>query len=153
MNCEDTIWGVGAPVEDIADIRLLSGTSVSSLEIDFNDSTYHFFVNGEDITNDITRADKKRLVPGFDDAKENRRLSSEHPATGRTSGYGTDPLTESTLGIFAWQLASEPLVAPLAALDKGVSQVLASSGVHFLSSVAGVAIIGLVAYVIYRETR
>lgn len=148
MNCEDTIWGVGAPVEDIADIRLLSGTSVSSLEIDFNDSTYHFSVNGEDITNDITRADKKRLVPGFDDTKENRRLSSEHPATGRMSGHGTDPLTESTFGIFAGQIATDPLSAPLAALDKGVSQVFRSSGVQLLTITAILAIVG---YVIFNK--
>ena len=140
--------GVGESVEDIASIRLISGQSADSSQIDFNPSNYHFTLNGVDITNDIYRADKLRLVEDFSIERENLRLSSEAPASNTPSGAGLDPLTESTLGIFAGQIFTDPLAAPLGALDKGVGQFFGSSGIQTILVIGGLA---FVAYMLLKD--
>ncbi len=114
-------------------ITLISGRVIYDNDILFDRDYYHFYWTkspnpgpggkGEDITNDIFRRDKFVLVPSFDVEKDNLRLSSEQ---GSYAGRGADPLSESTFVIGMGQLITNPLEAPLAALDTGVKQVLGS---------------------------
>lgn len=143
-----TIHALGDSVEDVADIRLISGASATSSQIEFNPGNYHWTLNGYDITNDIKRADKLRMVPDFDIERENRRLSSEAPASNTPSGAGTDPLTESTLGIFTDQIFHDPLGAPLATLDKGIGQLVGSSGIQ---TIVIVGVLALVGYMMFQK--
>lgn len=113
-------------------ITLLSGRMVDEGNIEFNEDNYHFSENTKqnvlDITDDIKRSDKLYLVPWFDIEKENNRLSSER---GHTPGQGLGSKSESTVGIFTEQIFTDPLGAPLDALDKGVKQVFSSTGIRF----------------------
>lgn len=113
---------------------------VADREITFDEGTYHFYATGLDITNNLRRADKLRLVPDFDIERENYRLSAE---SGAGAQYGDEPLNESTIKEFGKQIVNDPLSAPLEALDKGVTQIFSSSGVRTL------LIVGIAGVVLY----
>lgn len=119
---------------------------VDESKIEFNEDNYHFSLNTQnnvlDITSDIKRADKLKLVPWFDIERENYRLSSE---MGHTPGQSQEPLSESTIGAFTDQIFHDPLGAPLDALDKGVSEILKSSGVQVILVIAAIGV-GIYAY-------
>jgi hypothetical protein len=121
-------------------LRLLTepASFINEAELTFNPDNYHFAFRGQDVTNLISRADKIRLVPDFDIDRENYRLSSELGA----GGYGQDALNESVGGIFVDQMLTDPLGAPLEALDAGVKKLLDSTGVRIL--LIGVTIVAMV---------
>lgn len=115
-------------------IRLIDGTTVDPNQIYFDTVSYHFTLNGQDITANITRADKIANWPTFDPSVDNTRLYSE-------SRGGSGPIADldtSTLDIFTQQVLTDPLAAPLDALNSGVNKVLASSGVQKIGLVLGV---------------
>ncbi len=117
-------------------ITLINGTQLESDTLTFDPDTYHFTVNGINITDDIRRVDKVALIPDFDVEKENARLFNE-----KRGGTGpAAPLDDSTSSILGHQLATDPLGAPLAALDKGVSQLVNSKGLQ-VTLIAGVVIL------------
>lgn len=122
-------------------ITLLDGSNVESDELVFNNQTYHFSLNGSDVTNLVKPSDKPKIVPGFDTYTENQRLYNE-----RRGGNGpVEDLSTSTTGIFTEQILTDPFSAPLAALDKGVNQFLSSKGIQV---VAGVAVVLLVLFIV-----
>ena len=125
-------------------IALLDGMSVDSKDIRFDSQNYHFFVGDNDITELIRRADKRALVPGFDDDIENRRVYAERVFTPDVQGDQPAPIgSTSTWGNFWNQVTTDPLDAPLDALDAGVKKLVASSGVQ---KIVIVAVIGLLIY-------
>ena len=126
-------------------IKTISGRTVDERDLAFNARTYHFSLisTGEDVTDDIYRRDKLALVPDFDERQENYRLSVEKPASGggRTATESDlRDLDESTGSIFADQVTSDPLAAPLEAVDKAVKQVLSSSGIKTILILAALGI-------------
>jgi hypothetical protein len=127
-------------------ITLLDGRQIDEADFAFDPRLYHFslFSTGEDVTNEIRRADKLRLVPGFDVEKELYRLSVEKPFSGggnRTASEGElEPRETNTAKILADQLFNDPLGAPLETLDAGVKKVFESSGVRALLIVAALGI-------------
>lgn len=120
---------------------LLDGTSVDSSAIDFDPNSYHFNIGGNDITELIRRADKRTLVPGFDDDVENKRIFGEKYAN--DPNVNTGELDTSVAGNFWHQITTDPLGAPLDALDAGVKKLANSSGIQ------KVVIIGVVGLIIY----
>lgn len=126
-------------------ITLLDGREEDAADIFFDADTYHFTLHpsGEDITEQIRRADKLAMVSGFDQDRENRRVYEErsHP--------GSKPLgSTSTAENFFEQITTDPLAAPLASLDAGIKKLFSSSGVK---TIAVVALIGLVAFLLVRQ--
>lgn len=118
----------------------ISGREYDSEYLTLNPVSYHVTVNGgEDVTNDIRRADKIALFPGFDVETENRRLSNE-----RAGGYGpVGELSESTGGALLEQLATDPLGAPLDALNKGINQIFTAPGVVKLAIILAAVGVGI----------
>jgi hypothetical protein len=119
-------------------ITLLDGRTEDTANIYFDPATYHFSdtATGEDLTNQIRRADKQNNWPNFDPYVDNQRIYNET----RQGGVGPlGDLPTSTAGIFADQILTDPLAAPLDALSAGVKQVFASSGVKTLVIVAIIA--------------
>jgi hypothetical protein len=130
-------------------ITLLDGRQIEESDLAFNKASYHFTLrkSGEDITNDISREDKRRIVPGFDDTKENYRLSVEKPATGggrQASEKDLEGATTNTAEIFGRQILEEPLEAPLQTLDSGVKRVLSSSGIQQILIVSALGLGALI---------
>jgi len=130
-------------------ITLLDGRTEDTANIYFDPATYHFSdsATGEDLTNQITRADKQNNWPNFDPYVENQRIYNET----RQGGVGPLPDKETNTGvILADQLLTNPLAAPLDALTAGVKQVFASEGVKTLLIVA---VIGGGFFLLLRSTR
>jgi len=127
-------------------ITLLDGRVIDADAIVFDPSDYSFSVwyadgNGkENITTLIRRADKLRFY-GFDGDFYNNLLYvqkyqlAHNGATPRELGYS------NVWAQFAWQLANEPLKAPLAALDKAVDDLVNSSGITTILVIGGVALV------------
>jgi hypothetical protein len=126
-------------------ITLINGRNVDEAVIAFDANTYHFTLRntGEDVTNEIRRADKLALVSGFDIARDNNRLYAEKKG-GVASGKDLEPLETNTFKIFGQQILNDPLAAPLETVDKGVKQIFASSGIQTLLVVAGLGIAALI---------
>lgn len=124
-------------------ITLISGRVVDSDVVEFDPATHTFTLNGADITDDIRRNDKRKFV-GFSDEQENLRWFKKNnpnaPETGSTS----------TLGLFWDQITTDPLDAPLDALDAGVNKILGNTSVKII---LGVVAVGVAAYVFYRVSR
>jgi hypothetical protein len=129
-------------------LTLLDSRSVDMSEIYFDPNTYHFSdtATGEDLTNLIRRADKQDNWPAFDPYTDNQRIFNETRKGG--SGPLGDLQTNSGV-IFAEQLLTDPLAAPLDALTKGVKEILANPGFKTLL-VVGVLLFG--AYVVLKES-
>ena len=120
-------------------IALLDGRRIDVGAISFNESSYQFFFRSENITNLIRRADKNNFFPEFDPNKDNARLSTGNP---------NSELSTSTLGFFTEQILTEPLNAPLDALDNGVKKIFDSPGIRTILIWAVVLIgIGLFVWV------
>jgi hypothetical protein len=123
---------------------LLDNRTVSDDQIAFNHETYHFTIaaTGEDITDEIRRNDKLRLIPDFDVDKDNYRLSDEL-GNGKTSGvkFGTAPLQDNTAAIFAEQILTDPLAAPLESANKFANKLFKSPAFYIAAGVIVVAIL------------
>lgn len=131
-------------------ITLINGGTVGENDILFNEKTYHFtqISTGEDITNEIRRADKVRIVPGFDTEKDLLRASAEKPFSRPgtiASPQDLEMLEESTTKIFGQQILNDPLAAPLETLDAGVKKVFESSGVRTILIFAALGIVAVIA--------
>jgi hypothetical protein len=125
-------------------ITLSDGTIVPVDSINFDSDTYHFYLNSQDITNLISRADKIANWTAFDPSVDNTRLSNE-----RTGGTGpVDNLPTNTTGIFIDQILTDPLAAPADAISGAIDSVKKSfqSPVTWLV-VGGIAVVLLVLYV------
>lgn len=129
-------------------ITLLTGDIIDPGQVHFDDSTYHFFLNSQDITGSIKRADKLAYWPTFDPTVDNARIYNE--SRGGTGPIA--PLDESTFDIFTQQIETDPLGAPLDALDTGVKKVLASSGVQTIGLVLGGGLVLILAVLILKKT-
>ena len=133
-------------------ITLISGRKIDSSAILFDGSNYHFSIEetGEDITNDIRRADKLTLVPGFDIERDLRRASVEKPASGggRTAtSQDLDPLDESTARIFGKQIVTDPFSAPLESANNLAQKFFSLPGLQ------KVLIVGALAAVLYIAVK
>lgn len=124
-------------------MQLISNLTIPDSDVSFDPATYHFtqISTGKDITNDIRRIDKIRLVPDFDIERENFRLSDEL-GNGADTGHtlGLDPLQDNTAAIFAEQIITDPLAAPLESANNLAKKLLNSPAVLLT---AGVVILAL----------
>lgn len=123
-------------------ITLISGRQVDSSNLFFNQDTYHITLSptGEDITNDMRRADKISLFNGFDIEKDNTRLYNE-----TRGGTGpVPPLETNTAVILGQQLLTDPLAAPLDALNNTVNRVFDAPGIKKLLVIAAVLVVGVI---------
>lgn len=125
-------------------ITLLDGTSVPVASIVFDPTTYHFFLNSQDVTDLISRADKIANWSGFDPTVDNTRLANL-----QTSGNDVpeENLPTNVTGILVNQLLTDPLAAPANAISSGIASIKSSfqSPVTWLV-VGGIAVVLLVLY-------
>lgn len=127
-------------------VTLIDGRQVDSADFLFNQSTYHITLGGtgEDITNNVRRADKIALYPNFDIEKDNARLYNEqHGAIGPAV-----PLNDSTTSLFLTQLGTDPLDAPLASLNKTVDRIIAAPATLKIGVIVAVV---LVVYLLAKQ--
>lgn len=130
----------------MARITLLTGTPVDTGNIHYDPSDFSFtLVDGmgvRDITMNLRASDKQAYFPDYNQAAYNEYLSQQRQpgATGSTS----------VLHNFISQITTDPLAAPIDALNKGVKQVVGSSGVQTIALLGGLA---LVAYLYFNATR
>ncbi len=126
-------------------ITLTDGRQVDESHIVFDRATYHFTINSEDITNLIKPSDKMSNWNDFDISIDNTRLYNE-----RRGGVGpVDNLNDSTTSILTDQLLTDPLGAPLDALDKGVNQIIKSRGIQI--GLVGVAVVLIIVALVERR--
>jgi hypothetical protein len=122
-------------------ITLLNGAgTIDSNSLAFDRNTYEFFSDGRNVTDLISRADKLALVSDFDVERENERI------TQRKRGGG--PLETSTTKILIGQLASDPLAAPIEALNNTANKFFALPGIQKLL-IVGVA--GALLYIAVKK--
>lgn len=123
-------------------ITLLDGRQVALSNISFDSDTYHFTLidTGEDVTNLISRADKLANWPDFDPTIDNTRASNE--ASGGTGPVA--PLNTSTASIFTNQILTDPLAAPISALNSAVAELSASSGIQKIGLILGLGLAAIV---------
>jgi hypothetical protein len=106
--------------------RTLSGQTVPDDLINFDESNYHFFRGITDITNDLSRAEKIRLVPDFDITRDNYRLSAERGSGG---AYGQQPLDTGVIGPAVDALITDPFSAPIESLGNKANELFGNGGV------------------------
>lgn len=117
-------------------VKLMDGRIVNVSDINFNTSTqppngYHFTLSatGEDLTNQITRADKLANWPNFDPTLDNDRLYRERQITRTGTDPGPPPSTD-TLGYFVQGVSSDlQKIATPAALVGDVKDILFIGGI------------------------
>lgn len=115
-------------------ITLLDGTQVDTGNVSFNPVTYDFTLNsdGEDLTNLITVSDKRANWPNFDITAWNNMVYNQIYAQ-QNEGAAPPPVgSTSTLVNFTDQILTDPLAAPLSALNTGLGQIFSTSGVWVL---------------------
>lgn len=122
---------------------LLDGRTIQKSDVFFDAANYRFQLSpsGEDITTLLKQADK-RLFNGFDVVKYNEIVYAQH----YYKQHGTWPNATGSTSIFTNfvnQLATEPLAAPLAALDAGVKQLFDSAGFKTIAIGATILIVAL----------
>ncbi len=120
-------------------ITLISGRVVDSDVVDFDPATHLFTLEGQDITDDIKRNDKRKFV-GFSDEQENLRWFKKNnpnaPETGSTS----------TLGLFWDQITTDPLDAPLDAADAAVQDILGRTSTKIILGGIALVVVGYIAW-------
>lgn len=117
-------------------ITLLDGRRVDPALIRFDPGSYHFFLNAEDVTNLVTRADKQTLFPAFDPVTDNNRLNSE-------GKHATVAGSTSVWGNFGSQIINDPLTAPLDSLTSGVKQVFSNTGFQVIA-ISGIVVVAII---------
>lgn len=130
-------------------VSFLDNRSADTGNINFDRGTYHFTLRdtGEDVTNQIRRADKEANWAGFDAATDNERLYVEK----YIREHGTLPPDvgpTSTWAVLLNNLATDPLGAPLEVVNNAWNDVVNSSGVKGFALVGGLA---LVLYLVLRK--
>lgn len=126
-------------------LTLLSGNQIDSQNVNLDRRTYHVFVQGSDITDDLTHAQKLSLFSDFDVEKENNRIHNER---GSGTKYTLEPLETNTGKIFIDQITTDPLEAPLETLSNTVNKIVGNSGVK---KIALIAVVGIVLYLVLRK--
>lgn len=113
------MWGLNKVI--LSDGRQLPADD----DLEFDSATYRFYYQNEDITNLISRKQKRALVAGFDDQLENNRINLEkgHGSGGATNN---EPLDESTGDIFANQIITDPLAAPIEAGANAINSIISN---------------------------
>lgn len=124
-------------------VTLLDGRTYNVSDISFNPDNYSFtLVTGEDITKLIPIAGKK-LFAGFDPLKYDDIVYAQNyyathgqwpPAIGSTSTWAN----------FVSQIETDPLKAPIEAVNKGISEITSSSGFVTLAVIFVVLVVGIV---------
>lgn len=109
-------------------ITLIDGRTVQRDSIRFEAGNMRFYLGAEDITNNIFRSDKLTFR-GFDVNADNRRISYERNNGVRVTEI-PGPLTTSTAAIFAEQIVTEPLAAPLESLENQTKKIFSNLGVQ-----------------------
>ena len=124
------------------DVVLLNGMPVASDEIQFNPTTYHFTtVDGADITDLISRADKMQLVPNFDITKDNYRLSNE--------SYRNRPAPYTDLTGGSTAILGPALTGIASDIASGGGRVVSGIGQGVKDTVQTVIIFGIAGIVAY----
>lgn len=121
-------------------VVMLDGTTADAGDITFDQSSYHFYRNGADITNRISQTEKANNFPQFSREKDNLRAYNE-AAKAKTGVTPAPTGSTSVVSNFFNQLATEPFRAPIDALKKSTS----GTGVGTIAGVAiGLVILGAV---------
>ncbi len=125
-------------------LATISGRHLESTAIELDPTTQHFTYSSEDVTNDLFRSDKATF-DGFDVTLDNERIYKEKYA--KEHGGSSAPVvgSTSTLDIFANQILTDPLAAPIEAVDNAVAKLTNSSGIKTLA-IVGVLIIAAAIY-------
>lgn len=113
-------------------LQTINGESIPESEIRFDELTYHFYWGERDITSDLYRRDKVRLVPGFNVERENYRLSSEagfYDGFAGAPAYGQEPLNTGIIGPAINNLVTDPFSAPIESLGNVSNRFFGNSGV------------------------
>jgi hypothetical protein len=115
---------------------LIDGSTVNSADVQLANDNWHFsqISNGRDLTYLLYTRDKNTF-PGFDIVTYNNSLSGR-----------PDPGSTSILGTLGNQLLTDPLGAPLDALNSGVKQIFASSGVQTIL-VAALVVVAVAVFI------
>jgi len=118
-------------------ISLLDGTQADTADITFNSADYSFTLNttGEDLTNLIRVPDKIANWPDFDVTTWNNMVYNQIYAQSHGGQSAPAVGSTSTLINFADLITTDPLGAPLSALNTGIGQIFSSSGVWALVAV------------------
>lgn len=132
-------------------INLLDGRQADTEVIDFDSGSYHFALNGEDVTNQIKQADKRKFY-GFDVARDDDRIYVETYMHNHGGKAPPEVGSDSFITNLYNQLTTRPLQAPLDDLNtfvkENVGDILASSG---LQTIVLIGAAGLLAYLIIRK--
>ena len=137
MNCLNPLATLDAYS---ASVSLLDGRTVDAGDIRFDQSSYHFYYNGVDVTNSLTQNVKAANFPKFDRARDNLRAYEESytarmgkppPATGDTS----------LMSNFVKQITTDPIAAPLESFDRAVEKVKQSTGIQAVGTIVGIGLI------------
>lgn len=124
---------------------LIDGRTVAMGDIIFNAEIHHFYLGNEDITNLLKRADKRQFS-GFDEVTDNDRIYVEKYMREHNGELPPEVGSSSVWWNFKELLITDPLGAPLEALDSGVKKLWASSGIKVI--VAAVAVLVVVVLVV-----
>jgi len=122
-------------------IQLLDGRQVESSNVFFDDTNYSFKLGGtgEDITR-LIRAVDKQTFAGFDQTVYNDIVYVQGYQRTHNGALPANVGSASTWSNFVQQITTDPLAAPLQALDSTVNQILGSTGVKTLLIVAALGL-------------
>lgn len=109
--------------------RLSDNREVNDDSIQLDRTTYRVYANSEDITNKLSRAEKKRLFPDFNEQLDNDRLSNERKARHGEAVGSIEPLPESTALEFVDNIVTDPFSAPIESLSNKANEFFGASGI------------------------
>jgi hypothetical protein len=133
------------PLDSYAgNLTFTDGSTADVGDITFDQSSYHFTYYNKDVTNLLTQAQKAAGWKSFDRAKDNLRAYNEAKLA-QTGSVPPPTGSSSTIRLFAEQLFTDPLGAPLESLDRKVGQIAKSTGVQTLI-ITGIIGYGLFLY-------
>lgn len=119
-------------------VDLLDGRSIESSNLRLNEDNYSVSIvsTGEDVTNNLRQNDKAQIFAGFDRAKDNLRSYVEQYRR-EHNGATPAPTGDTSLwGNFWTQITTEPLRAPLDALNTATDSIFENNTVRVLTGVA-----------------
>ena len=126
-------------------ITLISGRTADTDRISFDPVTLQFVLMGQNITEDINRADKVAIW-NIDVDRENQRIFANKYARDH-DGALPKQLPTDTLTIFENRLLTDPFSEPLAALDRTFQKIIAAPAIQKIG--VALAIVGVV-YLVWK---